>query len=85
MQGDFRDMKTVGENLKFIKENPVKITIESRHLPGGSDHNLVCWVCGKQSAIYSMYPDWCFLPCWECQEHIDSPVWRKKKWWEFWK
>jgi len=35
--------------------------------PGGSDHNLTCWVCGKEPAVYDMHPNWIFRPCWKCQ------------------
>lgn len=77
--------KTVGETLEYIKKHPVRITIESRHLPGGSDHNLICWMCNKDSAIYSMHPDWIFLPCWECQRKRIGYWTKKKKWYQFWK
>lgn len=78
----------IGYNLKYIEKHPVRITIESRHLPGGADHNLICWICDKKSAIYSMYPYWMFLPCYDCQGNIKGEgIWNilKKKWWEFWK
>jgi len=74
-------MKTINQNLNYIEDNPVKITIESRHLPGGSDHNLICWVCEKRHAIYSMHPEWIFKPCNKCERKIHG---KPKKWWEFW-
>lgn len=80
-------MKSIGKNLEFIKKNKVKITIEGRHMPGGAEHNLICWICGIKPAVYSMYPNWMFLPCWRCQSNIKTEgVWNrlKKPWWKFW-
>lgn len=77
--------KTIGENLEYIKKNKVHIVIESRHMPGGSEHNLICWMCNKRPAIYYMNPNWIFMPCRECQK-IYVGFWSKKKpWWQFWK
>ena len=69
----------VFDTLKFIRNNPVKITIESRHLPGGADHNLICWICNKEQAVYSMHPNWVFQPCWKCQQKFEG-MWTKKNW-----
>jgi len=77
--------KTIGENLDFIRRNKVYITIESRHLPGVADHNLMCWICNRKSAIYLMNPHWIFMPCRKCQGDYIG-FWTKKiPWWQFWK
>ena len=67
----------IGSNLDYIKKNKVKITIESRHMPGGAEHNLMCWFCNKSKAVYSMYPNWVFMPCWGCQKRLEG-MWTKK-------
>ena len=50
------------------------------------NHNLMCWLCDKQPAVYNVYPNFIFLPCWKCQK-INIGWWSKKKkrWYEFWK
>ena len=73
--------KSIGQNLAYIDKHPLHITIEWRHMPGGCEHNLMCWLCGKNKAVYNMHPNWRFEPCWKCQESMDKP----KKWYEFWK
>ncbi len=51
-------------------------------------HSIKCWLCDKNPAVYSGYPDFCFLPCWECQEKTEG-IWNRdiwnKKWYQFWK
>ena len=54
----------------------VKIT---HHGPAAT-HNLLCWLCEDNPAVYSMHPGWVFKPCWKCQKEIKKP-----KWWQFWK
>jgi hypothetical protein len=50
------------------------------HAEGGfAWHNLACWLCNERPAVYSMHPNWCFLPCRECQRRIDSPVWTPER------
>lgn len=44
-------------------------------------HNLICWLCQSNFAVYDMRPNWVFRPCWECQKQIFP----KKKWWQFWR
>lgn len=48
---------------------------------GGIDHKLQCWLCNENSAVYSGYPEWCFLPCWSCQKKYKG-VWTKKTFWQ---
>ncbi|MDZ4210053.1 MAG: hypothetical protein U1C56_02640 [Candidatus Curtissbacteria bacterium] len=56
---------------------------------GGANHNLLCWICNENKAVYNMYPNWIFQPCWDCQARLDLTgieiEYKKKKWWEFWK
>lgn len=33
---------------------------------GAHTHNLACWQCGKESAVFCM-PESAFRPCWKCQ------------------
>ena len=79
-------MKSIKKNLEFIKKYKVRITLESRHLPGGTDHNLICWLCNRRSAVYAMYPQWVFMPCWKCQKQYEG-IWTEKKNWlgKLWK
>lgn len=42
-------------------------------------HNLSCWLCNERPAVYSMHPQWCFLPCVECQARVQSPVWTPER------
>lgn len=44
-------------------------------------HELLCWFCKEKSAVYSAYPQWCFLPCWDCQKRYKG-VWTKKTFWQ---
>ena len=56
---------------------------------GAVSHNLLCWICNKKKAVYNMYPNWIFQPCWDCQARLGltgiEVKYKKKKWWEFWK
>lgn len=78
-----REQKEISKNLFIINNHKLKITIESRHMPGGAEHNLVCWLCNNNPAVYSMHPNWIFKPCWDCQKKYG--IGKKNKWWEFWK
>lgn len=59
----------------------VRITIDLDTIPMGCTHNLMCWVCGENKAVYLMDPTWCFAPCWECNREIGGTLQRKRKWW----
>lgn len=48
----------------------IKITIEFVG-PAGI-HNLKCWLCDKEKAVYDMNPTWVFRPCWKCQKLIKT-------------
>jgi hypothetical protein len=37
-------------------------------------HNLICWLCGENHAVYDMHPNWVFRPCWDCQEKVNPPL-----------
>lgn len=51
-----------------IKELDEKKHIKLFDIGGGLvSHNLMCWICNKNPAVYSMNPEWVFRPCWECQ------------------
>lgn len=44
----------------------VHIDIQSHGLY--ATHNLMCWLCGENKAVYNMHPVWAFQPCGECDE-----------------
>ncbi len=48
---------------------------------GAFTHDLQCWICDERPAVYSAYPDFCFLPCWYCQE-TNKGIWTKKTFWQ---
>ncbi|MFA5013932.1 MAG: hypothetical protein WC549_00125 [Actinomycetota bacterium] len=51
-------------------------------------HNLMCWLCNEEKAVYDMNPNWVFRPCWDCQARLGLHgvvEIKKKKWWEIWK
>ena len=55
---------------------------------GGSpavSHSVMCWICDKEPAVYSTWPNFIFIPCWKCQKKYKGWWTKKKKWWEFWK
>lgn len=54
---------------------PVNIAIHNEGL--FALHNLQCWFCRERSAVFDMSPNWCFLPCWECQKRYVG-IWTKK-------
>ena len=37
-------------------------------------HNLLCWICHKEPAVYDMNPNWYFRPCWNCQREIKNAI-----------
>ena len=50
--------------------------------PGGFNHSVQCWLCHERSAVYDAYPNWHFIPCWECQK-THTGIWTSKKtWWQ---
>ena len=69
--------------LSEIKKPSIQIQIE--HIGGGlCEHNLICWLCNKEPAVYDMNPNWVFRPCWTCQKSCGLLP-KEKAWWEFWK
>ena len=58
----------------------IKIKVEPTGM-GAFTHNLLCWFCQKNSAVYNAYPDRCFLPCWKCQKKYTG-IWTKKNIWD---
>ena len=60
------------------KESPTKKYLDMQLvlLGGFAMHNLHCWLCKKNPAVYNMHPNWVFEPCWKCQEKIGGKVYR---------
>lgn len=54
--------------MKWIKKEPKLRSIEAMEIGSAVLHNVMCWVCEKEPAVYSMNPDWIFRPCWKCQK-----------------
>jgi len=44
---------------------------------GGFEHNLICWMCNKEPAVYDANPNWHFIPCWKCQKKYIG-IWTRK-------
>jgi len=57
-----------------------RIKVEIRFVGPAALHNLLCWICEEQPAVYDMHPNWCFRPCWGCQEAI-NPKRNRRHWW----
>ncbi len=64
------------ENL----DNPVHISIHNEGL--FALHNLTCWLCDKESAVYRLGPDWCFYPCRTCQTKYVGAWTVVQPWWK---
>jgi hypothetical protein len=65
--------------------SPIKVpkTIEFKDIGLGLvEHNLTCWICEKEPAVYST-PDHLFKPCWKDQHNLGMI--KGKKWYQFWK
>lgn len=60
---------------------PDPVEVDIRSLGMGVTHNLLCWLCFKNKAVYSMHPVWVFQPCDECNSQIGGQVKRVRKWW----
>lgn len=45
-------------------------------------HDLMCWICNENKAVYNMSPVWVFQPCYECNREIGGVIERKHKWWK---
>jgi hypothetical protein len=75
MKEDWGDYKT--EDLN----KPIYISIHNEGL--FALHNLMCWFCREESAIFYLGPKWCFYPCRTCQAKFKG-AWTepKKKWWQ---
>ena len=56
--------------------------IEIDYTGMAATHNVVCWICGENKAVYHMYPVWCFGPCWACDGALGGTLQRKRKWWK---
>lgn len=52
------------------------IHIEIEHLGPAATHNLMCWICNENKAVYHQYPNWYFGPCWECDANIGGRLYR---------
>lgn len=61
---------------KLNQETKKKVEIE--FIGMGAMHDLECWLCNEESAVYNMNPNWVFEPCWKCQEKIGGKVYRVK-------
>lgn len=46
----------------------VYVTIDSDSIPMGATHDLMCWICNEEPAVYDMSPNWIMRPCWSCQK-----------------
>lgn len=44
---------------------------------GAFEHDLQCWLCQQNLAVYRGYPNWDFVPCWDCQSRYVG-VWTKR-------
>jgi len=60
--------------------SPVTIDIQNYGLY--ATHNLMCWLCGENKAVYNMHPVWAFQPCGECEQSIEGQLTRTRKWWK---
>ena len=68
----------------FVDSPPKKhVKIEMFEVGPAILHNIICWMCDKNPAVYSVNPEWVFKPCWKCQKLIGMLP--KKKWWQFWR
>ena len=67
----------------WIKTKPEHKITEMCDFGGGPaiNHSVICWLCDKDSAVYSAYPEFIFLPCWDCQK-THNGHWNKKKWYQ---
>jgi hypothetical protein len=61
-------------------ENPKKeyVKLQLVFMGGACIHNLKCWLCNENPAVYNMHPNWCFEPCWDCQNKIGGKLYRIK-------
>lgn len=61
-------------------ENPKKTykDINLLFMGGAAIHDLRCWLCKKESAVYNMHPNWVFEPCWTCQGKLGGTIFRVK-------
>lgn len=48
------------------------------YMGGAAIHDLKCWLCKKESAVYNMNPNWVFEPCWKCQSMLGGKIFRIK-------
>ena len=79
----------MSESMTVMDDNGPIIAPVARIVLGfvgpGASHNLVCWLCNKNSAVYDMHPNWVFRPCWDCQSRINpkkswiAKIWEKLK------
>ena len=62
------------------EENPQKeyVKLQLVFVGPACIHNLKCWLCNENSAVYNMHPVWAFEPCWECQAKIGGKLYRVK-------
>ena len=70
----------------FVKQPPKnKLIVKMFEMGPAIDHNLVCWLCDKRSAVYYTWPKFIFYPCWRCQEKYEGAWTKKKPWYKLWK
>lgn len=52
-----------------------------------AEHDVLCWICNEEPAVYHAYPTWLFGPCWKCEKWIEpsygkversTPNWLKR-------
>lgn len=54
----------------WVKKPASKVKVKLCEMGPAVVHNLTCWVCDKEPAVYDMNPNWVFRPCWDCQKNI---------------
>lgn len=71
----------------FCTKLPPDIYIQMVDYGPAVEHNLICWWCRENHAVYSITPEWVFKPCWECQAKLGMTgiKLKPKKWYQFWK
>lgn len=69
----------------FVTKLGKDIYVEMMEYGPAVEHNLMCWLCRENHAVYSMHPNWVFKPCWECQSKLGLMGVEVKKWYQFWK
>lgn len=66
----------------WVNKPATKVKIKLCEIGPAINHNLICWLCDKEPAVYDMYPNWVFRPCWDCQKKMKDQkisAWDKAK------